>query len=290
MNATETGTNVGDLRRAIAERLASTSPTAALDARLLVAHAIGISPHEIIRHDVDAVPAETRDAAMALAERRRRGEPVARIVGTKEFYGLSFALGPDTLVPRPDTETVVDAVLAFVDAGAGRGAPLGILDLGTGSGAILLALLSELPVAHGPGIDISPGAVAVAEANAAQLGLSARATFRVGDWTREIAEQFAIVVSNPPYIETGVIAGLPVAVRDHDPRRALDGGYDGLDAVRAVLDGLDAVLADGGAAFIEIGAGQADAVRALADARQFAATFRRDLAGIERVAVLTRSK
>jgi release factor glutamine methyltransferase len=209
---------------------------------------------------------------------------VARIVGRKEFYGIEVELSPDTLVPRPDTETLVDAVLAtrrHEDAVA-------ILDLGTGSGAILLALLAELPNATGVGVDLSEGAVAAARGNAARLGLAERAAFAVGDWAAGIDRRFDVVVANPPYIESEAIAGLPVEVRDHDPHLALDGGADGLDAVRAILPDLDRVLAENGAAFVEIGFGQGPAVARLAAENRFVSTFRRDLAGIERVAEIGR--
>ncbi|MCR4281513.1 MAG: peptide chain release factor N(5)-glutamine methyltransferase, partial [Bauldia sp.] len=205
-----------------------------------------------------------------------------------EFHGLTFALSPDTLIPRPDTETLVDAALAAIEEEWSRNATLNILDLGTGSGAILIALLVELPNSRGVGIDLSRGAIATAAENAARHGLAERATFSLGDWTRGIKERFDVVVANPPYVETGAIAGLQVEVRDHDPHLALDGGADGFDSIHAIIADLDRILAVGGVALIEIGAGQAETVLGLADAHGFACGFRRDLAGIERVAVLSR--
>jgi release factor glutamine methyltransferase len=275
---------VSELRREIAASLAATSPTAALDARLLVAHALGIAADDVIFQDEEPAGGVAMLRARNLAHRRAIGEPVARIVGEKEFYGLTLALSPETLVPRPDTETLVDAVLDIVD----HGSPVAILDLGTGSGAILLALLTQLPEAAGLGVDLSKGAVATAEANARRFGLSDRAVFAAGNWAAGIEQKFAVVVANPPYIATADIAGLPVEVRAHDPHLALDGGSDGLDAVRAILSDLDRVLAEGGAAFIEIGFGQALAVNDLAAAKGFTAIFRRDLAGVERVVVISR--
>ena len=275
---------VASLRREIAAALAATSPTAALDARLIVAHALGWTPNDLLLRDGDDVSSDAALNARALARRRTAGEPVARIVGEREFYGLAFSLSPETLVPRPDTETVVDAVLAAVD----RVAAVAILDLGTGSGAILLALLSQLPNATGVGIDLSEGALATARRNAERLRLAQRSLFTAGDWSRGIDRRFDVVVANPPYIETQSIAGLPVDVRDHDPHLALDGGADGLVAIRAILADLDRVLAEDGAAFVEVGFDQAAAMRRLAAENGFACGFRRDIAGVERVAVVSR--
>jgi release factor glutamine methyltransferase len=275
---------VAELRREIAASLAGVSDSAALDARLIVAHAMGIVPDAVLFQDDAQIGGGQMLRARNLADRRKRGEPVARIVGEKEFYGLTLALSPATLVPRPDTEALVDAVLGVVD----HDAAVAILDLGTGSGAILLALLSQLPNAAGIGVDASADALSTAADNAQRLGLQARASFAVGDWARGITTQFAVVVSNPPYIAHSEIASLPVDVRDYDPHIALDGGDDGLEAYRAIFSDLDRVLAEDGAAFLEIGFGQADAVASLAAEHGFNATFRRDLAGIERVAILGR--
>ncbi len=275
---------VADLRREIARILGPTSQTAALDARLLIAHVLDCMPNDVLLRDGEVAGAVVAFRVQSLARRRVAGEPIARIVGNKEFYGLNLALSADTLIPRPDTESLVDAVLVVVD----RESPVAILDLGTGSGAILLALLSQLPNARGLGVDISEGAIAAARANARRHGLSDRAEFAVGDWADGIVTRFDVVVANPPYIATPDIPGLPIEVRDHDPHVALDGGADGLDAVRAIVSDLDRVHADGGAAFIEIGFGQAQAVAALAHAARFACSFRRDLAAIERVAILSR--
>ena len=275
---------VAALRREIAAMLAGASPTAALDARLIVAHILGWTPNDVLLRDRDEVDDAAVQSARALASRRAGGEPVARIVGEKEFYGLTFRLSPETLVPRPDTETVVDAVLATVE----REASLTILDLGTGSGAVLLALLVQLPNATGIGVDVSEGALATARGNAENLGVTNRSAFRTGDWSRHIDGRFDVVVANPPYIENSAIAGLPVEVRDHDPHLALDGGANGLVAIRAILSDLDRVLAPDGAAFVEIGFDQADEVRQHAAANGFACAFRRDMAGIDRVAVVSR--
>ena len=273
---------VSRLCREIAALLAETSPSAALDARMIVAQVLRCRPNDLPLRDLDNVPEESAEIIRALARRRTTGEPIARILGEKEFYGLSFALSPETLVPRPDTETLVDAVLATV----GRDAQPAILDLGTGSGAILLALLTELPNAIGVGVDLSSEAMATAARNAERLGIARRAQFRQGDWAAGIERRFDIVVSNPPYIASAEIAALPVEVREHDPYVALDGGVDGLAAYRAIVPDLGRLMAPAAKAFLEIGAGQSAAVRQLAEAAGFSCSFSRDLAGMERVAVL----
>ena len=275
----------GLLRRGFAEDRREGTPD--LDARLLVAHAVGCDPSEIPLKDDRLVGADIERQAMAFAERRISGEPVARIVGHKEFYGIDFVLSPATLVPRPDTETLVNAALGMIYRQWGRGAPVQVVDLGTGSGAILLALLSDLANARGLGIDISAGAVATARDNARRLGLSNRAIFVIGDWMEPIASQADVIVANPPYVKTNAIAGLDLEVREHDPWRALDGGADGLDAIRVILSGLCRIVGNQGIALIEIGSGQVGAVTRLAAANGLAIRFERDLARIERVAVVS---
>jgi release factor glutamine methyltransferase len=279
-----TTATIGGLRRTIAERLRPAGDNAALEARLLVAHAVGREAARLPLADDTAVDREEEARALAYAGRRLAGEPVARITGRKEFWGLDFLLSPETLVPRPDTETVVEAALAFArDAGG----PLTILDLGTGSGAILLALLSELPEATGIGVDRSAGAAATASRNAERLGLAGRARFFVGDWGAALRGHFDLVLGNPPYVESAVIETLPVDVKAHDPLMALDGGRDGLDAYRSIFAGLEGLLAPGGRAFLEIGAGQGQQIADIAEELSFAVRFHRDLASIERVAELS---
>lgn len=279
---------VAALRREVARTIGSGSPTAALDARIIVAHLLGCVPEQLPLRDEEAADDEMAVRALQLGRRRAAGEPVARIVGEKEFHGMPFALSAETLIPRPDTETLVDAALAAIADEWSPGATIDILDLGTGSGAILIALLAELANCRGLGIDLSADALATASANARRHGVADRADFALGDWARGIRQRFAVVVANPPYIESSVIGSLPVDVRDHDPHLALDGGADGFDAIHAILADLDRVLAPGGIALIEIGAGQAKTVAALADAHGFACSFCRDLAGTDRVAVLRR--
>jgi release factor glutamine methyltransferase len=187
-----------------------------------------------------------RDLLEAFVIRRLAGEPVDRIVGRRGFWTLDLAVTPDVLSPRPDTETIVRAALEH--AVGDRDRPRRILDLGTGSGAILLALLAELPQAHGTGMDISAAALAVAQANARANDLDDRTEWRQGSWAKGIPGRFDLVVSNPPYIPSADIAGLDIEVRDHDPVLALDGGADGLDCYRAILPALPDLLAPEGIA------------------------------------------
>lgn len=267
------------LRRAMAARLrAGGLPSPDLDARLLVAHALQIDPSGLLQDG--PVPPDAAARAEALLARRLAGEPVARILGAKEFWSLPFRLSAETLVPRPDTETLVEEVLALLPD---RTAPLRLLDLGTGSGAILAALLTEYPAAFGVGLDRSAGAAATARDNLARLGLAARSRVLVGDWAEAVRGPFDLVVSNPPYIPSGHIGGLEVDVRAHDPRAALDGGADGLTAYAAIARALPGLLAPGGVCVLELGIGQEEAVSGLLrGAGLVPAPARRDLGGIAR--------
>jgi release factor glutamine methyltransferase len=250
-------------RRALAARLQSAGvESAELDARLLTSHALNLDLTGMIAAATRVLTAAESHRLEALASRRLAGEPVARILGQKEFWGLPFALSPATLVPRPDTETVVELALEMLrERPANK--PLSIADLGTGTGAILLALLSELPGGTGIGTDISVEALETATANAALLGLSTRANFIRCDYASALTGPFDLIVSNPPYIRTSDIAGLAVEVRDHDPRKALDGGPDGLDAYRALIPQAASILAPGASLVVETGQGQAAQIEAL---------------------------
>lgn len=272
---------VRTLRRLAEERLTAAGvDTPALDARLLLEHALGLDRSALVAGADDPVGEDAAARALELVRRREGREPVSRIVGERGFWSLDFTLAPDTLDPRPDTETVVEAVL---DSLPDRAAPVRILDLGTGSGCILLSLLAELPAATGLGIDISAGAVAAATANAARNGLSGRARFQTGHWAGGLTERFDRVVSNPPYIPTATIAGLEPEVRLHDPMRALDGGGDGLDAYRALAAQVPGLLVPGGLAAFEVGAGQDGDVAALMTAAGLALEgIHRDLGGVAR--------
>jgi release factor glutamine methyltransferase len=218
------------------------------------------------------------------ARRRLAGEPVARIIGEKEFWGLPLQLSSATLVPRPDTETVVELALELLRAGGSLDRPLRVADLGTGSGAILLALLSELPAAQGFGTDISEAALRTATANAARTGLSERATFIACDYASGLSGSFDLIVSNPPYIRSTDIGGLAAEVRNHDPLAALDGGADGLDAYRALIPQAARLLAPGGPLVVEAGQGQSGPIQALMVAAGLMPVIapKADLAGIPR--------
>lgn len=233
-----------------------------LDARLLLEKAAGIGRTTIITDPHQKLTPEARAAFDALIERRRAREPVSHILGRKAFWTLEFAVSPAVLAPRPETEFVVEAVLSETH----KDTALSILDFGSGSGAILLSLLAMRPLATGLGIDVSDAAVAVAAANAEALGFKDRARFKVGSWGETLAGRFDVIVSNPPYIPSGAIAGLDPEVRDYEPRLALDGGADGLDAYRALAPAIKGLLAADGVAALEFGMGQADAVAALLEA------------------------
>lgn len=234
--------------------------TAALDARVLAVHAFGMSAEELVLKAAEPVAPRAFVRFSEAVARRARHEPVAYITGVREFWSLEFTVGPGCLIPRPDSEAIVAAVLGEVGE---RNRALRILDLGTGSGCLLLALLSELPAAQGVGIDAEWNAVRLARANAARLGLAERAAFWCGDWAAAVSGRFDAVVANPPYIPSTEIAALPRGVQKFEPPAALDGGTDGLDAVRAVLARLDGVLAPGGLAAVEFGPGQAGEVERL---------------------------
>ena len=272
---------VAEALREATARLSETCDTARLDAELLMAHAMGVSRSDmLLRH----MRNETPEAFAALVDRRARYEPVAHILGRQEFFAIDFRVTPDTLVPRGDSETIVRAALELVGE-TGR-----VLDLGTGTGALLLAFLANRPDWSGLGLDASEGAVAVADGNAESLGLAARARILVGDWTNpgwaDDLGMFDLVLCNPPYVETD--AELARDVRDFEPDSALFAGEDGLDAYRALFPQLDQLLATGAKAIFEIGYRQRDAIADLAQDCGFAAEILSDLGGRPRGAILRR--
>ena len=236
---------------------------AALDARLLLLSVLDIPATALIT-DPD-VPLTTEEAERLAAVTRRRlaHEPVARITGEREFWGLPFALSPETLVPRPDTETVVETALGLLPD---RQAPLLMADFGTGSGCLLVALLHELPRAIGLGVDLSPGALRTARRNAWRNGVGERSLFALSHWADAVSGRFDLIVSNPPYIASPVIPTLDRDVREHDPLLALDGGPDGLEPYRVLLREAKRLLVPGGLLAVEIGHDQADDLRSLATA------------------------
>jgi release factor glutamine methyltransferase len=277
------GMTVAEVRRALADVFRDAGlESGELDARLLAGHALGLG-HSRLVAEGDRVLDDTEMRALTLlAARRLKREPVARILGVKEFWGLPLQLGSATLVPRPETETVVETALSLLDADGPRSRALRIADLGTGSGALLLALLFELPNAAGVGTDMSFDALEAAQGNAVRLGLGSRARFQISNFGAALAEPFDLVVSNPPYIASADIAALPPEVR-YDPRRALDGGADGLDAYRVIAGQAPLLLTRGGHLVVEIGLGQEQAVAALLHAAGLSpAPARHDLAGIPR--------
>lgn len=284
-----TGLTIDAARRALSAQLkASHIETPDLDARLLIGAALGID-HTALA--IQAMRTITRDEATAIAlfaERRIAHEPVARILGRKEFWGLDLELSGDTLVPRPDTETIVEAALESLRSASRASQAMSIADIGTGTGAILLALLTELDDATGVGTDISAGALATAEANARRLGLANRALFVRCDFAAALSGPFDLIVSNPPYIRSGDMASLEADVRDHDPHLALDGGADGLAAYRAIVPQAMSLLRPGGVLVFEVGHDQSGEVAQLMQAAGFVpGAAKADLGGIPR-AVLGR--
>jgi release factor glutamine methyltransferase len=268
------------LKEAVLLMKAAGLDTPVLDARLIVQHALGISWDTLYLKDDQPLTDGERARLEGELARRAAHEPVSRIVGRRHFWTLDLAVSPDTLDPRADTETLIEAVLAAIPD---RTRPLKILDLGTGTGAILLALLAEYPGAAGLGVDLSDGALAIARINADSHGLADRASFVRGNWAEGLSGPFDLIVSNPPYIVEADLAGLPPEVREHDPMLALDGGADGLDAYRALIPAIPVMLAPDGIAVLEIGAGQGDDVCRVAGDSGLAVVARRaDLGGIER--------
>ncbi|MEO9336660.1 peptide chain release factor N(5)-glutamine methyltransferase [Mesorhizobium sp. SB112] len=225
----------------------------ALDARLIVEHFTDSDRLDFVRTPDRIIEAETVSAVDTALTRRLDGEPVHRILGFREFYGLKLSLAAETLEPRPDTEILVDGILPFVREVAGKQAGCRIVDLGTGTGAIALALLNEVPQASALGVDVAEGALAQARKNADDLGLGSRFSTLKSDWFSEIFGVFDLIVSNPPYIASKEIPELQVEVKRFDPMAALDGGQDGLDAYRVIAAGSSKHLAEGGRVAIEIG-------------------------------------
>lgn len=265
------------LAAAAADLRAGGVPDAARDARRLMAAALAIAPDRLTLHADDALSALAAAGFERMVGERLLRRPVAQIIGRRSFCGLELAVDGRVLDPRPETETLVLAALDGPE-------PARILDLGTGSGAILLALLSGWPAARGLGTDIDDGALAVARGNAERLGLAPRAAFVRGDWWQDVGGRFDLVVSNPPYVSEAEFAALDPDVRDWEPRHALTPGPSGLEAYRAIAAGLAARLAPGGRALFEIGPTQAWAVATLLDAAGFpGARVHRDLDGRDRV-------
>jgi len=278
------GMSVAEARRALTQAFRDAGlDTPELDARVLAGHALGLDHAALAA--AAAQPLSHHDAARIaqFAARRLAREPVARIVGYKEFWGLDLRVGPATLVPRPESETVVEMALALIDGEGSRTRPLRIADLGTGSGALLVALLSELPNAFGVATDIDPAALAVAHDNAVRFGFADRAAFVACDFGAALAGGLDLVVANPPYIRRTDMEALAPEVREHDPHAALDGGPDGLAGYRALARDAPRLLKAGGHLVVELGAGsERDVAAVFSHARMAAASSRPDLAGVAR--------
>jgi release factor glutamine methyltransferase len=283
-----TGTTIGVLLPAAAARLqAAGIESPAREARLLLGHAAGLGASRIMAYPEQAIAPASAEVFQRLIDRRVAREPVSRILGTREFWSLSFIVTSATLDPRPDSETIVEAAL---DQISDKKSALRLIDFGTGTGCLLLALLSELPNAFGIGVDRSEAAARVARRNARELGFADRAQFLVGDWATALEGEVDLIVSNPPYIPAGDIAGLEPEVREHDPLTALAGGADGLDPYRLLASATAALVRLGGHVVFEVGQGQADAVAALGTAAGLQLVEQRaDLGGIARAVVLRKA-
>jgi release factor glutamine methyltransferase len=286
VTASFAGQSIETARRTLtAQFKTATIESPELDARLLIGAVLNLDLTGLIAAAAGRRLSDHEAARLdGFARRRSAGEPVARILGAKEFWGLPLSVTSATLVPRPDTETVVEAALEILRTEYRHDHPLRIADIGTGSGAILLALLSEWPNAWGVGTDISEAALRIARANAGRLGLAPRAAFLACDYTAALSGTFDLIASNPPYVRSGDIDALAAEVRDHDPRRALDGGADGLNAYRLIAPQAARLLAPGGSLVLEVGYGQSgDVGRLLTMAGlSLAGEPKADLAGIHR--------
>jgi len=283
--ALRAGLTIEAARRALAQAFRDHGiDTPDLDARVLAAHALGLDHAGLTVAARRTLSGEETERMAALGARRLAHEPIARILGHKEFWSLTLTVTAAVLVPRPETETVVERALALIRANGGRSRALRIVDIGTGSGALLLALLHELPHAYGIGTDRDFSALMVARANAQRLGLDARAAFVACDYCAALNGPFDLLVANPPYVATRDIAQLAPEVREHDPHLALDGGRDGLSSYRAIAADARRLLAPGAPLCLEIGAGQGADVTGLLAAAGLAVetAVDCDLAGIPR--------
>jgi release factor glutamine methyltransferase len=255
-------------------------------ARQLIAGALEISASELLMSSEHLLDSSTAGRMRGLIRRMAEGEPLSRLLGKREFWGLDFELSPETFDPRPESETIVEAALTRVD----RNASISVLDLGTGSGCLVLALLSELKIATGIGVDCSAGAVMAARRNARLLGLAERCRFFVGNWGAAIGRRFDLIIANPPYIPSSDLCTLPLEVREYDPTLALDGGEDGLSAYRMIASQFAGFTAPRALFIAEVGIGQATEVAAIFRKSGLSVeAVERDLSGIERCVISRRA-
>ncbi len=272
---------MNDVRSGLADaarRLGTVSGTARLDAELLMAHALGVSREVLL---LSRLEDEVPSAFGALVMRRLGSEPVAYITGTRDFWTISLNVSPAVLIPRPDSETLIEVAVGHF----GKAGPKRVLDLGTGSGALLLAALSEWPNASGVGVDASEAALAVAAANANRLGFADRAAFALGDWGERLDERFDLILCNPPYVESGAMLAAEVA--DYEPAKALFSGKDGLGDYRRLMPQFARLVTPGAMIALEIGAEQAEVVSALALQSGLSARCFKDLTGRSRCLLLS---
>lgn len=284
----ETFSAIDALRDAVMALQQAKIETASLDARLLLQHVLGVDSGQWLTGSVTVMDAKQYASYFDLIEKRKKRQPIAQLIGKREFWEWSFIVTPDTLDPRPDSETLIEAVLERVPD---MSVPLRVLDLGTGTGCLLLTLLKLYPQATGVGVDTCQAALAVAQANVEALELNQRTSLICSNWDEKVTGAFDIVISNPPYIPTGMIATLAPEVREFEPRRALDGGEDGMECYRAIVPQLEQLLSPEGIAVFEIGMGQEKEIRELAAKNQLSvAVVRPDLAGISRCVVMQKQR
>ncbi len=275
---------LGEAVKAVSSLLKSAGvDSARLDARLIVSNAAGLEPQSVLIKPEHSLSSDTLKVIENRTQRRIQREPLSHILGVREFWSLDFKVNADTLTPRADTETLIETVLKQFS----ESDEINILDLGTGSGCILLTLLSELTKARGVGVDISEAALTIAKQNAQTLGLSERASFQQGQWAKGVIDKFDVVVSNPPYIPSKDIEGLEPEVAIFEPKLALDGGIDGLDAYRAIAKDLSGLLLPGGIACFEVGIDQATDVGEILIGEGFSSLeLSADLSGIDRIILI----
>ncbi|MGH6652452.1 MAG: peptide chain release factor N(5)-glutamine methyltransferase [Sphingopyxis sp.] len=285
MTETPTFAGVAESLRTATNLLTGISDTPRLDAELLMAHALGVERSALL---LDPARYEVPNLYARLVARRMAHEPIAYIVGYRDFWTLRIEVGPGVLIPRPDSETLIEACLDFARDGRGAGWPSRVLDLGTGPGTLLLAVLSEFPHATGLGVDASEFALAFARDNADELGLADRTDFQSGDWGDGVEGPFDLILCNPPYIADD--EKLMPDVADHEPAGALYAGADGLADYRRIIPDLPRLLAPDGLAVLEIGATQHISVGQLAEAAGFIVACRQDLGGRDRALLLTRAR